>query len=275
MRTRLIQLTTLCTLLVTSLAIARAQLTDVKQKRFARVIQEVVKEGSWPEYQKIQEERADVLTAANWPRVSIALVPLFGANQVLHYSFFDSFADLTNEQSELDKQPALKAKLRALDQQESLLLVSKRIFFTTYHPDISYQGDFSWPELRYTSIIFIHLHPGHGDEYLANRKIVLAAHRGAHLTENLALFTTFAGGPSSSYWIIRPVKSLPEFDEMEAMHGDAYGKVLGDANRKSVHELFAASVETEEEDYFRAAPELSYTTKEWAGSNADFWVATK
>jgi hypothetical protein len=264
-------------LLIPSTARSHAQtlLPTAPQKRFARVLQEVVKPGSWTDYEKIQTARAEVLKQANWPRVSIALVPIAGADQVLHYSFYDTFADMTKDTDELNKRPELRAKLTALDLQEAALLVSRRNFIITYHPDISYQGDFSWQSVRYSSIIFIHLHPGHGDEYLANRKIVLTAHHGANLPENLALFTTFAGGPSSSYWIMRPTKTLPEFDEMDAMHGDAYGKVLGDENRKRVHDLFAASVETEEEDYFRTAPSLSYVTSEWAGADAGYWMGGK
>jgi len=46
---------------------------------------------------------------------------------------------------------------------------------------------------------------------------------------------------------------------------------LGDENREKVHELFAASVETEEEDYFGFDHVLSYTTTAWAGSNSDYW----
>ena len=245
------------------------------QKPYARVLKEVLKPGSWNEYEQIQVARAKVLKDADWPRVSVALVPIAGPDMVLHYSFFDSFADMAKDAAELDKRPELKAKLEALDLQENAILQSRQVYIIFYHPDISYQGDFSWPDVRFSSIIFIHLHPGHGDEYLKNRKIVLAAHSAAHLGENLALFTTFAGGPSSSFWITRPVKSLPEFDEMSAMHGDAYGKILGDDNRKLVHEYFAMSVETEEEDYFRTVPSLSYVTSAWAGNSADYWLGGK
>ena len=265
-------LASMATLAVISGFAASAQEAPPPQKLYARVLQEVVKPGSWLDYEKIQVARAKLLRDVNWPRVSIALVPIAGADQVLHYSFYDSFADMAKDQDALDRNPSLKSRLNALDLQEEALLRSRRSFIITYHANISYQGDFAWQSVRYASIIFIHLHPGHGDEYLANRKIVLTAHSAAHLGENLALFTTFAGGPSSSYWVTRPVKSLPEFDDMEAMHGDAYGKVLGDENRKRVHELFAASVETEEEDYFRTVPSLSYVTSEWTGSESGYWL---
>ena len=117
-------------LLLTSPTLLSAQtlLTPAPQKRFAKVLQEVVKPGSWTDYEKIQTARAEVLKQANWPRVSIALVPIAGADQVLHYSFYDSFADMTKDAAELDKKPELKAKLAALDLQESSLLVSRRAF---------------------------------------------------------------------------------------------------------------------------------------------------
>src|ERR1700733_7072268 len=87
----------------TARSYAQTLLPTAPQKRFARVLQEVVKPGSWSDYEKIQTARAELLKQANWPRVSIALVSIAGADQVLHYSFYDTFADMTKDTDELNK----------------------------------------------------------------------------------------------------------------------------------------------------------------------------
>lgn len=243
--------------------------------KFIHIIQDVVKEGSFAEYESLQVERAKALYAANWPSVSIALKTITGPDlEVLRISFFNSFEERANDKTEMGKNPALGAKLKEIAQKESLLLQSRREIDAHYQPKISYQGDFNWADMRFMSIINIHLKPGHGSEYLQNRDIVLKAHHDAKLPENLAIYTVFSGALSSTYLIMRPVTSLKGFDETEAMHGDAYGVILGDENRKKVHDLFAASVETEEEDYFGFDHVLSYTTAAWAGSNSDYWKPT-
>ena len=240
--------------------------------RFIHIIQDFVKEGSFAEYETLQVERAKALYAANWSKVSVALKTISGPDlEILHISFFNSFEERANDRKELVKNPALGAKLKEIAQKESLLLQSRREIDAHYQPKISYQGNFNWADMRFMSIINIHLKPGHGSEYLANRDIVLKAHSDAKLTENLAIYTVYSGALSSTYLIMRPVTSMKGFDEMEEMHGDAYGAILGDENRKKVHDLFAASVETEEEDYFGFDHVLSYTTPAWAGSNAEYW----
>jgi len=249
--------------------------TQPEPPKFIHIIQDVVKEGSWDAYHDLQVERAKALFAANWPRVSIALKTITGPDlEVLHMSFFNSFEERANDKKEMGKNPALSAKLKELTQKESLLLQSRREIDVHYQPKISYQGNFNWADMRFMSIINIHLKPGHGSEYLQNRDIVMKAHSDAKLPENLAIYTVFSGALSSTYLIMRPVTSLKGFDETEAMHGDAYGAILGDENRKKVHDLFAASVETEEEDYFGFDHLLSYTTPAWAGSNSDYWKPT-
>jgi len=243
-----------------------------KQPEYIHIIQDTVKEGRFPEYESLQVERAKALAAANWARISIGLKPMTGpAFEVLRISFFNSFEELANITKELGENPALGAKLKEIDQKESLLLQSRLEIDARYRPKISYHGDFNWADMRFMSIIKIHLIPGHGSEYSQNRDIVIKAHNDAKLPENLAIYTINSGTLSSSYRILRPVTSLKGFDEMDATHGDKYEAVLGKENQEKLHELFAASVQTEEEEYFAFESRLSFTTPAWAGSNSAYW----
>jgi hypothetical protein len=243
----------------------------VPASKYIRITQDVLKPGSGREYEQVQAARLALLKDVKWPRPTVALRPLTGIDQVLKLNFFQSFEDWGNELNDIDKTPGLKTKLKELDQQEAGALQSKRVMATIYHPDISYRGDFDWSEVRCISIISIHLRPGHGAEYGGNRRIVLKAHTEAQLPEHLAMYTVSSGALSGTYLVMRPVTSMKEFDAMGAMHHGAYDKVLGEENRKQLQALFASSVETEEETYFCADPQMSYAPTGWAHSQQEFW----
>ena len=262
-----------CLLLSEAGSVPAQELSGQEPMHLLRITREVVKPGAWGDYTRVSVARSRALKSANWTRVSVAWKTLTGPDEVLYLTFYNSFEDWGKDQEKVEKAPVLKTKLEELAQKTGSLLESRRDFTTVYHKDISYRGEFDWSQMRCVSIITIHLRPGHHREYLENRKIVLGAHTRANLDEHLAIFTVSSGAPSATYLVIRPVTSLHGFDTMEEMHGAKYGEVLGNENRAKVQALFAASVETEEEDYFCADPQLSYVTGSWAQSNRDFWMA--
>jgi hypothetical protein len=256
----------------TGLLPLHAQEASNKAYKYILITEDVLKPDAFADYERLEGEKIKALKAANWPRVSIGLTHTTGpASMVYHFSFYNSWAEIDNDRMELNKSADLKKSLKELTAQESHLLVSRRVIATVYHPDISYQGDFNWAAMRFMSLIRLQLHPGHGGEYKKNRDIVLKAHNEAQLPENLAIYTEFSGDRSGKYLIIRPVASLKAFDDMDAMHGEKYGKVLGDENRQKLQGYFASSVETEEEYYLALDHAISYTTPAWAAGNIDYW----
>jgi hypothetical protein len=74
-----------------------------------------------------------------------------------------------------------------------------------YHPDISYQGDFNWANMRYLSVILNVLKPGHNIPYGEKSRIVKKAHTEAQRAENMAVYTEFSGGRLATYFLMRPV----------------------------------------------------------------------
>jgi hypothetical protein len=256
----------------TGLLPLHAQEASDKAFKFMMLTEDVLKPDAFPEYERLQLEKVKALKAANWPRVSIVLTHTTGPTAIIyHVSFYNSWADIEKDRLEMARLNDLKKSLKDISNEESHTLVSRRVIATVYHPDISYHGDFNWAAFRYMSLIRLVLKPGHGGEYRKNRDIVLKAHTDANLPENLAIYTFFSGGRSGTYLIMRPVTSLKAFDDMEAMHGEAYGKVLGDKNRQDLQGYFASSVETEEEFYLAFDHVISYTTPAWAAGQTEFW----
>lgn len=261
--------------LLPSPRIPAGQQVAPKQAEYIHIIQDTVKDGRFAEYESLQVERAKALAAANWPRVSIGLRPMTGpAFELLRISFFNSFEELANATKALGANPALAAKLKEIDQKESRLLQSRIEIDARYRPKLSYRGDFNWADMRFMSIIKIRLNPGHGAEFTQNRDIKTKAHTDAQLPENLAIYSITSGTLASSYRILRPVTSLKGFDEMDAMHGARYESFLGKEMQKKLVELYAASVQTAEEEYYAFDSRLSYTTPAWAGENSAYWNST-
>jgi hypothetical protein len=106
---------------------------------------------------------------------------------------------------------------------------------------------------------------------LKNRHIVLEAHKKAAVEEHMMIYQVSSGFPGTTFLVIRPVETFEGLD-LEKRHGDHYMKILGDENRKELHELFAASVQSQEEEYYAVDPGMSYVTASWAGSEKEFWL---
>ena len=153
---------------------------------FIFITHDVIKQGGFAEYERLQQEKAKALKAANWQRVSIGLTHVTGPikTNVFHYSFYKSFEDYGNDRKELGSKPELKKALKTIEDEENAILVSRDIIAAVYHPDISYQGDFNWADMRYLSVIVNVLKPGHSFEYLEKSAIVKNAHTAGKIVEN-------------------------------------------------------------------------------------------
>ena len=250
----------------------QAQAASSVASHFIQVTEDVLRPGSFKEYARLQHERARVLKAANWKRVSIGLTDAYGPqSKVYHYSFYKSFEEIENEKELITKNVDLAKALAQVSDQEDNVLASRNVYLIVFNPDISYQGDFNWAEMRCMSLIDIQLKGGEQETYRKNRAMTLKANQIAELRKNLAIYTNFCGMQSWQYLIMRPERSLKDFDELAAMKSSVYSGPYGDEIHTRLIEYFRESVASEREDYLRFDPALSYTTPEWAGASSDFW----
>ena len=250
----------------------QAQLASSVASHFIQVTEDVIKPGGFKEYERLQHEKAKALKAANWKRVSIGLTHAYGPqSKVYHYSFYKSFEEVENDKELIARNSDLAKALEHVADQEDNVLASRNVYLVVYNPDISYQGDYNWAEMRYMSLIDIQLKAGVQEVYRKNRAMTLMANQTAHLKKNLAIYTNFCGMQSWQYLIIRPERSLTDFDELAAMKSSVYSGPYGDEIHTRLIEYFRESVASEREDYLTFDPALGYTTSEWAGASADFW----
>ena len=214
-----------------------------------------------------------LLADAKWPRVRIAMRSMAGPEEVVYLTGYEDLGAWEQDEAQLSKLPDLKFALEEDARRAGLFATANTTFTLSYKPEISFRPNFVWSDMKCMDLITVKLKPGHGDEYLANRKIVVEAHTGAEVHEHLLLYSVLAGIQSSTFIVLRPLTSLHEMDLLNFEHdSEKYGKVLGDANRAKLHSLFGASVDSEEERYYCAEPSLSHVTPEWTQTNKDFWL---
>ncbi len=232
-----------------------------------------MKPGQTGTYAGIASGDSRLLGEAKWPRVSVAMRSVTGPEEIVYLTGYEDLGQWESDEAQLDKAPELKFGLEEVARKAGPFASSSTTFTLAFKSDISFRPKFVWSDMRCMDMITVKLKPGHGDEYLQNRKIVVAAHTRADIAEHLLLYSVTSGIQSSTFIVLRPLDTLHSMDVLNADHdSEKYGTALGDANRAKLHSLFAASVEQEEERYYCADPSLSHVTPTWAETNRDFWL---
>ena len=237
-----------------------------------RITREQVLPGKEAAHARVTAERSRYLAGVPWPTVSIALRPVTGPGDVLILTGYKSLADWGRDRNEIAKTPSLSAKLEQFAAQIGELVSQRREISAEFQDEISYRSKYDWSKMRYVDVITILLKAGHGDEYLENRKIVVDAHTKAAVDEHMLIYQVSSGRPGTTFLIFRPVETFEGLN-LEKAHGDRYLKILGKENRDRLHVLFAASDDTQEEEYYAVDPAMSYVTPAWAGVDKSFWFA--
>ena len=235
-----------------------------------RITREQVLPGKEAVHARITAERSRYLASVQWPRVSIALRPVTGAGDVLTLTGYQSLAEWGRDRDDIAKTPSLNAKLEHFVSQLGELVSQRREISADFQDEISYRSKYDWSKMRYVDVITILLKAGHGDEYLENRKIVVEAHTKAAVDEHMLIYQVSSGRPGTTFLIFRPVEAFEGLN-LEKAHGDRYLKILGKQNRDRLHVLFAASDDTQEEEFYAVDPAMSYVTPAWVGADKSFW----
>jgi len=251
------------------LASAGASLAAAPPK-FLLITQIEVRPGRGPELSQLEAARSNALAIAKWPTVSIAMKSVTGLTEIWYLTGYDSLEKYDRDQEAVQHNPGLKTEMDQFETRERDLVLSKRDILLVYHDDISYRPDFDWAQFRCLDAIRIHLRQGHHAEYLENRKITVDAHKKGGIDEHLLVYTVVSGAPSASYLVLRALKSIHQIEVLNEQH-DHGGEIFAAGEEARMISLFAASVESEEEEDFCADPSMSYVTKSWAKMNPDFW----
>ena len=185
----------------------------------------------------------DALVKANWPAPHQAWVAAAGLNRTWFVSEFGSFKAWAESLSIAPKSTVSPPGGNAI--------------VATLRDDLSYRPvTLSGP--RAFSVTVVQTHQGRSADYVAERRIVRAAHENANIKENYSVYQISGGLPAGTFFVVTPYSDLGGLDEVGAIHGQAYDRALGDEGRARTRELILSGVAESETLLFVVDPQLGY-----------------
>ncbi|HEX7174581.1 MAG TPA: hypothetical protein VF240_04785 [Pyrinomonadaceae bacterium] len=244
-------------------------------------VREDIKPGKMPAHNEEAANFVRVQTKANTvsPKelrdYRLAMVPIAGnENEVTYVWGYNSFEEMENKRREADRlaNGPMKADFDALVDRD--LHAAQHDIITTFRPDLSHGlGRVDIAQARYTVMTTLRIKPGHEEEYwnAVKKHVYPARDKTAMKNASWAVFAVRAGMPGSSYIILRPVKSLAEFDA--ASPATVRGVMSGD-EKEEMDKVSDRSILLTNTNYYAFSPRLSLVTPEWAArdtASTPFW----
>jgi hypothetical protein len=264
-------------------AVSTAAQTPPPPPNIILLVREEIKPGELPAHEQEAAAYVHTLAKAN-ARISnpalrsgrIAMSPVAGnENEITYLWPYDSFEDMEQSQSEMDKLASDPKLLKAdFDQlPDNKLHISQRDMIATYRPDLSYKPErLDAAKSRYMTITTLRIKPGHEDEYWKMAKEhIFPARDKAGIKASYAVFQAIAGTPSTTFFILRPFRSLSELDERAPVITRA---AMSEDTKKEVDKVTDRAVVFQEVTFQRFNPRLSYVAPEFAArdmAGTPFW----
>ncbi len=229
------------------------------------IYREDVKPGKTLAHAKMETAWTQALLRINWPTPMLALTSMSGPDQVWFTIGYDTFADL-EKGTKLEESSAGFAQIRQqYGPSESDFLDSSRSMIAVLQPELSYKTDFDLTATRYFRVRTVRIPSGHGEDWTAMRKLLVAAFTKANTGGPLIVYRVAIGAPSGTYLIFAPYKSLAELDQQVNMR-----EIMGGDFDKFAELATKASVSTEDA-LFSINNRMSLPAKEWVAADPTFW----
>lgn len=235
------------------------------------IFREDVKAARNGAHEKLEAGYVRALQKANWPTYSLALTPVSGPNDAWFISTYESYAAMEKDHMAMEKNAELTSEFSRLDAADAEFRTNQRGIIATYRPGISHSVPIDIAQMRYFQINTVRVRPGHEEEWMEARRILIEAYKKANVPTPNTVYGITAGMPNGTFFVITPRKSLAEMDpnpdRMKAVQ-DA----LGEDGIKKRQKLISESVISNETSIYAFSPQMSYVSKEWIAAAPDFWA---
>ena len=255
-----------------SVALAQAQ-GPVPPPKVLVIFREYVKPGkSGTLHEKTEAAFVQAVERAKWPEHYLAVNSLTGPTRALFLFGYESLEAWENDIQATAKNTALTAGLDRAGIADGELLSSTDGGTFLYREDLSFAAPLNIAEMRYFSIVAVHVRPGHSSEYEEMIKLWNDARTKAKVDVHLAAYQIYAGGSSLlTYLNFTPLKSLAGLEASNAANAKAVDEALGEEGLKKRNDLMASSVESVERQLFIFSPKMSYPPDAWVTADPAFW----
>jgi len=235
------------------------------------IFREDIKAGRGAGHENLETGYVQALRKAKWPVYSLAMTSAVGGSDAWFVTAYPSFAALAKDRDDTQKNSVMTAEYDRLDAKDAEYRTGQRSFLCVLNEEMSFGGPVDISQMRYFSVNTVRVRPGHDQEYLEARKLLVEAVKKANPNARSAFYAVTAGLPSGTYLVFTPRKSLAELDPNPAM-GKAVQDALGEENIKKRQKLLSDAVISSETTIYAFSPKMSYVPKEWAKTGGDFWT---
>jgi len=221
-------------------------------------------------HDKAESAFVDAMRRAKWPTNYIGMTSLSGKSRALFLTFYESFEAWQKDGDAVDKNPVLSAALDRANMADGELLdsVDQGVFYFREEMSLRPQPDLS--QKRYMEFILFHVRPGKDKEWDQVVKIFKDGYEKAVPGSHWGMFEEMYGGDGGTFLMVISHKSLAEIDQSFA-EDKQFEAALGEDGMRKLDELYAASVESDQEQLFAINPHMSYVKDEWTKADPDFW----
>jgi hypothetical protein len=235
------------------------------------IFREDVKAARVGAHQKLEAGYVRALQKANWPTYSLAITSVSGPNDAWFITAYESYAAMEKDRMAMDKNAALMSEFERLDAADAEFRTNQRGIIATYRPNLSHSAPINIAQMRYFQINTVRVRPGHEEEWMEARRILVEALKKANIPTPSDVFGITAGMPNGTFLVITPRKSLAEMDPNPG-RTKAVQDAMGEDNTKKRQKLLSDSLMSAETSIYAFSPQMSYVSKEWIAAAPDFWA---
>ncbi|HEX5736068.1 MAG TPA: hypothetical protein VF131_24790 [Blastocatellia bacterium] len=236
------------------------------------IFREEVKASRGGAHEKLEAGYVRALQKANWPTHSLAISSISGPHDAWFMTGYESYAAMEKDHMAMEKNAELMSEFERLDAADAEFRTNQRGIIGTYRPNLSHNvGAANIPQMRYFQINTVRVRPGHEEEWIEARRILVDALKKANIPTPSIVYGITVGMPGGTFLVFTPRKSLAEMDpNPDRMR--AVQEALGEEKIKKRQKLISDSVMSTEMSLYAFSPRMSYVSKEWIAAAPDFWA---
>lgn len=234
-------------------------------------VREEVKPGHGAGHAATESAWTRALTKGKSTDHYLGMSALTGASEAWFIMGYASYADWEAKQNEFEKNPALRAEIDKISQQDGEHLSGTRTLLGALRQDLSFGPPVEIGKMRYMRIRTFRIKQGQNKAFEAGVKTALAAYEKSHYPASFAFYEIAAGTGSPTFVVLRPMKSLADMDATAAAE-KGFQEALGEEGQKAMQKVFTETVNAVENQLFAFNPKLSFPGPGVTASDPGFWT---
>jgi hypothetical protein len=238
------------------------------------ITREYLKPGrSGSTHEKSESAFVRAMNAAKWPTHYFAADSLSGRPRSVFFTGYDSFETWEKDNLAMAHNTTLTTAFESAARADGDLLTDMDMGVFLYREDLSLHAPVNIAKMRYFDISRFVVRPGHGMEWEALVKQVIAGYEKAVPDAHFAIFESVYGENNGGVFLVfTPMKSLTEEDRSFA-DSKKFAAAMGESGMKKLEDLEASSIESRQDNLYTFNPKISYPADSWIKADPDFWSA--